>query len=96
MENKIKRFIELSKEFIVNGKEIYKNLSGNPYEGNISINTNSSAMGGCCSTQTVSKTQLETFEENATKMVEKAKRFEEYLTLQTDLSNYYNALTKLK
>lgn len=99
MEDKIKRFIELSKEFTVDGKEIYKDLTNTHYGGVTNTNScfiGSSTISYSSSPTSVNKTQLETFEENVFKMVEKARRYEEYLILQTDLLNYYKALTKLK
>ncbi len=85
MENKIKRFIELSKEFTVGSKEIYGDTAP------IYIS------GSCVNIiHEFQPTRLESFTKEQQEKVEKAERYEEYLALQTDLSDYYNALTKLK
>lgn len=95
MENKIKRFIELSKEFTVKSSEAYGDF--NPYVGNITIN------GGCGTYYTINSeeqskkqpTKLEQFEIAQKEKIEKAKRYEEYLELQSSLSEYYTVLEKL-
>lgn len=94
MENKIKRFIELSKEFTVKSDDVYGNFMPSTYTLGVPN------MGGCyvvAQTQSIkAPTILEQFTKAQQDKVEKAERYEEYLTLQTDLSDYYNALTKLK
>ena len=95
MENKIKRFIELSKEFTVDSREIY---------GESMFSTASSHdmwAGVTISLPTPGDhkpplTKLEQFTKAQQDKAEKAERYEEYLALQTDLLDYYNALTKLK
>jgi hypothetical protein len=90
MENKIKRFIELSKEFTIESKEIYGKNDSSIY---------TAGWTSCATGQEqhfIKPTRLEVFTEEQNKKIAKAERYEEYLTLQTDLSNYYNALIKLK
>lgn len=94
MEDKIKRFIELSREFTVNRQEIYG--EDNTWYGTTSCGVSGTIRLAYDSDQPTLTSELEKFIRNQDKKVKKAERFEEYLTLQTDLSNYYNALTKLK
>lgn len=95
MEEKIKRFVELSLEFTVSGKEIYKDFTNTHYGGGNFIFTGGSC--GSISLNPVSTpTQLETLEKNLLEISEKAKRYEEYLELQILLSEYYKALNNLK
>lgn len=90
MEDKIKRFIELSKEFTIDSREIYG-------KNNDSICfIDSSSFGVRQENNFVEPTRLDIFIKAEHKKIAKAGRYEEYLKLQTDLSNYYNALTKLK
>ncbi len=94
MEEKIKRFVELSKEFTIEIEEIFEyqpqNITMNYSNfGTLSVNC-------CTQNQVVSKTRLEVLKENAEKEISRAERFEEYLKLQADLSDYYNALEKLQ
>lgn len=95
MENKIKRFIELSKEFTVKSDEVYSNF--NPNAGFATINNGGLYYTIDAQAQNIKlPTRIEQFTKAQQDKVEKAERYEEYLTLQADLSNYYNALTKLK
>ena len=95
MENKIKRFIELSIEFTADSREIYGESvfstasSINMWSGvTISLPTPGY--------QQPPLTRLEQFTKAQQDKAEKVERYEEYLALQTDLLDYYNALTKLK
>lgn len=95
MENKIRRFLELSKEFTVKSNEVYEGFQET--YGNLTIN------GGICyssSGYTVSSDQntpskLERFTKSQQEKIEKAERYEEYLKLQSDLLEYYTAKEKL-
>lgn len=94
MEEKIKRFITLSKEFTIEVGEIFEYQ---PQYGTLTFNSSGTLSTSCCtSNQVASKTRLEVLKENAEKEVSRAERFEEYLKLQADLSEYYNALEKLQ
>lgn len=94
MEEKIKRFVELSKEFTINAEKIFEYQSQN---GDVKYSAfGALSISGCVSNQVVSKTRLEVLKENTEKAVSRAERFEEYLKLQVDLSEYYNALEKLQ
>lgn len=92
MENKILRFLELSKEFTIDSKEIFEYQQQNDFgiggHGYITITSQSKQLN--------SKTRLELLKEKTEKEVSRAERFEEYLQLQTDLLEYYQALNKLK
>lgn len=95
MENKIKRFIELSKEFTVDSREIY----GESLFSTISSHDMWTGVTVALPTHGDHKpplTRLEQFAKAQQDKIEKVERYEEYITLQKDLSNYYNALTKLK
>jgi len=95
MENKIKRFLELSKEFTVKSHEVYEGFEET--YGNITIN------GGICYTSVgctttngyQTPTKLEQFTKSQQEKIEKAQRYEEYLKLQSDLLEYYTAKEKL-
>lgn len=87
MEEKVKRFIELSKEFTIDSSQIFEFI---PQNFTLSYATN------CCSNQVSRKTRLELLKENLEREASRAERFEEYLKLQADLSEYYNALEKLQ
>ena len=94
MEEKVKRFVELSKEFTINAEEIFEYQ---PQNVNISYSTfGTFSTTTCTSSQVVSKTRLEVLKENAEKEISKAERFEEYLKLQADLLEYYKELEKLQ
>jgi hypothetical protein len=89
MEEKIKRFIELSKEFTVKSNNIYgDSIATYPSTSSVYVDFTHESQ--------LQPTKLEQFTKAQRDKVEKAERYEEYLTLQTDLSNFYNALTKLK
>jgi hypothetical protein len=95
MEDKIKRFIELSKEFTVKSNDVYGDFNHN------AVFTFTGSGGsyywtGAQAQNIQPPTKLEQFTKEQQDKVEKAKRFEEYITLQRDLSDYYNALIKLK
>lgn len=95
MENKIKRFIELSREFTVGSKEVYGDSI--PNMNILTIGNGGGYYTIDAQTQNIKvPTKLEQFAKEQQDKVEKAERYEEYLTLQTDLSNYYKAVTKLK
>lgn len=94
MEEKIKRFVELSKEFTINVEEIFEYQS---QYATVNYSISGTLSTNCCtSNQAVTKTRLEILKENANKEVKRAERFEEYLKLQADLLEYYNALEKLQ
>jgi hypothetical protein len=92
MKSKILRFLELSKEFTIDSEEIFTYQPQNNFiisgHGYGTINSQSEQLN--------SKTRLELLKEKSEKEVSKAERFEEYLQLQTDLLEYYQALNKLK
>lgn len=98
MEDKIQRFIELSKEFTVSSDKVYENFY--PAGNIISISSNNTvSFYGSASSQSESikyPTKLEQFTAAQEEKVAKAKRYEEYLELQSSLSNYYKAAEKLK
>ena len=96
MEQKIKRFVELSTEFTVDSDEIY--------EGFQEVKNNYLTFSGQCSSTTsmyindnLSKqtTKLEQFETKQLEKISKAKRYDEYLELQSSLLEYYVAKEKL-
>lgn len=101
MENKIKRFIELSKEFTKDAKEVYEgfevlsagylNIQGT---NNLHI-CGTGYVSYTASYSSVTESKAERFEKEQLEKINKVKRYEEYLELQTSLSEYYNALNKL-
>lgn len=94
MENKIKRYLELSKEFTVKSHEVYEGFSENLNYVNIhSGNNHFESM--CKSEQPIYPTKAEQFETAQLEKVAKVKRYEEYLKLQSDLLEYYTAKEKL-
>ena len=92
MKNKVLRFLELSKEFTIDSEEIFEYQPQNNFSigghGYITINNQSEQLN--------SKTRLELLKEKSEKEVSKAERFEEYLELQKDLLEYYQALNKVR
>lgn len=94
MENKIKRFLELSKEFTVKSHEVYEGFQET--YGSLTLNSNgyycTRVIGECPPEQ---PTKLEQFETAQLEKIAKVKRYEEYLQLQTDLLEYYTAKEKL-
>lgn len=87
MEEKIKRFVQLSLEFTIRAKEIYPMDSLQSYtSGTIYLSTDN---------MTPSPSLLERFTKSQKEKIEKAERYEEYLELQKSLSDYYRALNKL-
>ncbi len=97
LNEKLQRFLELSKEFTVGSREVYGD-----FNQNIGFTSIGSGFNGTLymaeAAQTIKKepTKLEQFEIAQKEKIEKAKRFEEYRELQTDLSNYYSALNKIE
>lgn len=92
MENKIKRFLELSKEFTVKSNEVYEGFQ--EYCGDLTINTNGYFYASVNS-ESKQSIKLEQFETAQLEKIAKVKRYEEYLQLQTDLLEYYTAKGKL-
>lgn len=93
MEEKIKRFVELSVEFTISSDVIYPTGYNN---NTFSISAGSGCIvTGLQSTFTKEPTRLERFEKFSADKVEKAKRYEEYLELQKDLAEYYKIVDKL-
>lgn len=106
MESKIKRFIELSKEFTKDSGEVYegfKEVSNGWIMGTCITGTNTSNVVGLSSVNyignhtnsQITESKAEQFEKSQLEKINKVKRYEEYLELQTSLSEYYNALEKL-
>ena len=96
MEQKIKRFIELSKEFTLDSDEIY--------EGFQEMRNNCLTFTGASSVTFASynndnltkyPTKVEQFETEQLEKIAKVKRYEEYLELQSSLLEYYTAKEKL-
>ena len=104
MENKIRRYLELSKEFTVKSHEVYDGFVGTTYS---SVNFDVTGVTGSNtynvyptqSSVTVNTTKLpsklEQFETAQLEKIAKVKRYEEYLQLQTDLLEYHTAKEKL-
>lgn len=100
MEEKLIRFLKLSEEFTVKSDEVYDGFEVEPLYINSSSGCYTLPIGAVgCGFNTITndppKTKLEQFETAQLEKIEKAKRYEEYLTLRTDLLNYYNAKEKL-
>ncbi len=98
MEEKLRRFLELSVEFTIDSDEIYDGFVPEIQCTGHIIFGNSNGPYTITATQsntTPQPTKLEQFETAQLEKIEKAKRYEEYLTLRTDLLNYYNAKEKL-
>lgn len=101
MERKIKRFIELSKEFTVTSEEVYEGFESIPsyfnisYSGSQTINIGGDFSNATGYSNTNQLSKLEQYENLQLKKVNKVKRYEEYLELQTLLSEYYDSLNKL-
>lgn len=96
LNTKVQRFLELSKEFTAKSSEVYGDSF---YESNyITINSNGLYTSNIIShgIPVEAPTKLEQFEIAQKEKIEKAKRYEEYLELQTELSNYYTALNKIE
>ena len=92
INNKVARYIHLSKKFSKTGQEIF----GSAYESNT---------GGCISLTTrysqqqdivvKEKTFAEKIREAAETQAKLAEDYDEYLQLQKDLGNYFSSLNKL-
>lgn len=101
MENKIKRFIELSKEFTKTAEEVYEGFEAFSIGYMHISGTNSFSISGTGdisnngSYSQITESKAEQFEKSQLEKINKVKRYEEYLELQTSLSEYYNALNKL-
>ena len=100
MENKIKRFIELSREFTKDAEEVYEgfkvdNTGDMHINGNFSIGTGNGYITTAQTYSQITDSKAEQFEKSQLEKINKVKRYEEYLELQTSLSEYYNALNKL-
>lgn len=93
MENKIKKFLELSKEFIVTSNEVYEGFS-DITTGITYTHSGYGILNGICHNGK-QPTKLEQFEKAQLEKIAKVKRYEEYLQLQTDLLEYYTAKEKL-
>ena len=92
VQEKVKRFVELSREFTVEEKEVF---------GDVKV-TNSLFMGYMHNSISINHydlqiqpSRLEVFEKQLNEKAEKARRFEEYITLQNDLGAYFRSLDKL-
>ena len=94
MEDKIKRYLELSKEFTVKSHEVYDGFSEN--SGYVTVvSGNTYYMSACESEEPKQPTKAEQFETAQLEKIAKVKRYEEYLKLQSDLLGYYTAKEKL-
>ncbi len=91
MKEKIRRFIELSFEFTISSDNIYTEPNVNYITG-----FNSATEIRFTAGTVEMPTRLEAFKKALEYKAKKAERFEEYLQLQQDLSNYYNALKKVE
>lgn len=97
IEQKILRFIELSREFISQPKDLYDNL--------VSTNTISVSevdrsyllynASFSNSYNEPSPTQLELLKRSLDAKYEKAQRWEEFVGLRNDLNSYFSAKNKL-
>ena len=94
MEDKIKRYLELSKEFTVKSHEVYDGFSEN--SGYVTmVSGNSYHILDCRSEEVKQPTKAEQFETAQLEKIAKVKRYEEYLKLQSDLLGYYTEKEKL-
>ncbi len=101
MENKInekiKRFVLLSKEFTVSSEEIYEGFSPT-FSGNLTFNSSCSSSNiyytSSVNTE-IPKTKLEQYKENLEEKINIAERYEEFLELQIELSTYFDSMEKL-
>lgn len=94
----VARFVELSREFTIDGDEVYEGFSPLPAYGiyMTSSGSGSSDGGYRLVVNPPSPTKLEQYETALQEKYEKAKRYEEYLELQKNLSEYFKNLEKLK
>lgn len=98
LNEKLQKFVELRKEFTVESSKVYESFNTN------SIFTGSTTIvsGGCftsinsLSQTTKEPSKLKQLAIAQKERVEKARRYEEYLELQTSLSNYFPALNRLE
>lgn len=95
MEHKIKRFIELSKEFTINSNKVYEGFENNVANGFTMSGWTTASLTNCSGNISKQPTKLEQFEKAQLEKIAKAKRYEEYLQLQTDLLEFYTAKEKL-
>jgi len=97
IEQKILRFIGLSREFISQPKDLYGDSSntlsivdtghtGMVYSGNLTFRTSSNES---------SPTQLELLKRSLDAKYEKAQRWQEFVELRNDLNSYFSAKNKL-
>ena len=94
MEDKIKRYLKLSEEFTVKSHEVYDGFSEN--SGYVTmVSGNSHYILDCRSEEVKQPTKAEQFETAQLEKIDKVKRYEEYLKLQSDLLEYYTAKEKL-
>ncbi len=96
LNEKLQRFLELSSEFTVKSHEVYDGFQ--EQFTSISINAGCGGYYAIDSSQKEAQqpTKLEQFEIAQKEKIEKAKRYEEYISLQTDLKQYYSALNKIE
>lgn len=97
IEKSVARFVELSKEFTIDGDEVYEGfetkIGNSPY---IIPTTGSGTVYIGVQLQYGNvPSKVEQYEKALKEKVEKAKRFEEYLELQKTLTEYFNSVNKL-
>lgn len=95
LNEKLQRYLELSREFTVSSDKVYDGFQTN-YSTFYSSGSVIHGISVMYDPKEKTPTKLEQFEIAQKEKIEKAKRFEEYLQLQTDLSNYYTALNKIE
>lgn len=94
VQEKVKRFVELSVEFSVKEDEVYRDVD-------VRNKTISFHHGHYHAIDMVAYgteppvTKIEIFESELKSRMEKARRFEEYISLQKDLGAYFESLSKL-
>lgn len=94
IQNKVQRFVELSKQFSKseydlfpqnNGMHQFSTISSGTCYGTINVNSNQNEL-----------TRTEKLQQELTAKIQKSKDYDEYLGLQKDLSEYFSAVNKLQ
>ena len=91
IEKQVKRFVELSLEFTVSSDEVYEGFS--PGHSGLVFSGNGVCFSGTGYINVTSK--LEQYKLKLEEDATRAERYEEFITLQGDLKNYFDSLEKL-
>lgn len=93
MDQKIKKFLELSLEFSLSDSDIYENISQTIIYHNDGVYL---SYDNSQSTPPPTPTNFERLKEKVSEKIAKAERWEEFKTLRNDLNQYYTAKQKLR